>query len=515
MSAFKFLIDTNVFIGLEDPKEIDGNFAELIRKCSEHGVRVFVHEASVQELTHDRDQERQAVALSKARKFEQLSGMPLPAKNFLETELGVISRPNDQVDVTLLHALKVNAVDFLITQDHGIFSRVRLGELQKRVLTVNDALSWLRQTFEPQTVRLPFVAEQKAYEIDLQDDIFDSLREGYPNFDRWWRERCVAEHRACWTIRVDDELAGLVVRKDENHSAAGTFYDADKILKISTFKVKPKYRGEKFGELLLKQILWFAQRNNYGLAYLTTYPEQNILIGIIEYYGFEKTHTRSDGELVYEKKISRTRLNADPPQNPFVADRINYPRFVARGPVKAFCVPIRGPYHQKLFPEIAFLHPLPLFPDNDRYVVSTRHAKVPGNTIRKVYLCRAKTTEIASGDILIFYQSKSPGFRASQSITTVGIVEDVSWTKDYDELVQLTAKRSVFSEIELKGMIDRSDDPVMVIDFLLIGHLDPPIPLPDLLSARVFSGKPPQSICLVTPDRFDFVRKRMNFGFEL
>jgi len=37
-------------------------------------------------------------------------------------------------------------------------------------------------------------------------------------------------------------------------------------------KVKLKFRGEKLGELLLKQILWFAFKNSYDLVYLTTFP---------------------------------------------------------------------------------------------------------------------------------------------------------------------------------------------------------------------------------------------------
>src|SRR6202008_2396337 len=94
------------------------------------------------------------------------------------------------------------AADFLITQDTGIHDRVRLLPLARRVLRISDALSWLRQTFEPKEVRLPYVVERKAHEIDPGDEIFDSLRDGYADFDRWWREKCVREHRTCWVIEV-------------------------------------------------------------------------------------------------------------------------------------------------------------------------------------------------------------------------------------------------------------------------------------------------------------------------
>ncbi|WP_244941528.1 hypothetical protein [Bradyrhizobium yuanmingense] len=59
------------------------------------------------------------------------------------------------------------------------------------------------------------------------------------------------------------------------------------------------------------------------------------------------------------------------------------------------------------FPEIAFVRELPLFPTSDFGPILTREKdRTPGNTIRKVYLCNARTTMIKPGDILLFYMSK-------------------------------------------------------------------------------------------------------------
>jgi hypothetical protein len=43
------------------------------------------------------------------------------------------------------------------------------------------------------------------------------------------------------------------------------------------------FQGEKFGELLLKQVLWFAQSNFYDLVYLTAFPQQAFLIDLLSY----------------------------------------------------------------------------------------------------------------------------------------------------------------------------------------------------------------------------------------
>ena len=327
MHEFKVLIDTNVFIGLEDAGQVQPKFADLVRKCGQHGVRLFVHADAQRDIERDRDAARREASLSRVRKFDLLSGIPTPDRETLESQNGPIKRANDEVDIALLYAVTIRAIDFLITQDQGIHARVRNSVISKQVLTVDDALVWLRQTFEPTQVRLPLVDECKAHEIDLEDEIFHSLREGYPGFDLWWRDKCVHQHRSCWVASVDGELAGLIVRKDENHHDAKTKFDGPKILKVCTFKVKPKFRGEKLGELLLKQILWFSQQNGYDLVYLTTYPDQVVLIQVLEYFGFEHTITCDNGELVYEKPLSRRRLIPDETSDLFTLCRLNYPRF--------------------------------------------------------------------------------------------------------------------------------------------------------------------------------------------
>lgn len=115
----------------------------------------------------------------------------------------------------------------------------------------------------------------------------------------------------------------------------------------------------------------------------------------------------------------------------------------------------------------------------------------------------------------MFYRSQSKGYLVSQSLTSVGIVETVTNATTLEDLVRITAKRSVYSEEQLAEFQASEERPVKVIDFLLIGHLDPPIKLADLNSEGVFTGRPPQSICHLAPSRFRPVRERMSFGFKV
>ena len=516
MSGPKILIDTNVFIGLEDEKEVAPELAAMQQACGKHGVRIFVHEAALQDIRRDADVQRRAVSLSKVKKFETLKGVHQPSRDELCSRFGTINRRNDEVDVALLHALDLGVVDFLVTQDQGIHARARRASppVSDRVLTVGDALNWLRATYEPQEVRLPLIQEVPAHAIPLTDEIFDSLRKGYPGFDKWWREKCVANHRPCWVVTIEGELAGLVVRKDESHAEAQTKNKAAKVLKVCTFKVKPQFRGEKLGEQLLKQVLWFAQKNRYDLTYVTTFSDQTVLIGLLDYFGFEMTGTNAVGELIYEKPLSTRKLEANDGVDLFQLARLNYPRFVARPPAEAFYVPIRGEYHDVLFPEMALRMQPDLF-QAAGLTLAGAGPRTPGNTIRKVYLCRARTKALKPGHILVFYRSLSPSYVASQSITSIGIVEAVNEASNLDTLLRLTAKRSVYSTQQLNEILAASTEPVKVIDFLLVGHLEPVVPLTTLVSEGVFLPRPPQSICHLSPNQFKPSRRRMNFGFDV
>jgi hypothetical protein len=141
--------------------------------------------------------------------------------------------------------------------------------------------------------------------------------------------------------------------------------------------------------------------------------------------------------------------------------------------------------------------------------------RTPGNTIRKVYLCRAKTTRLRPGDLLLFYMSKDDRYAASQSITTVGVVEQVIDVTTLDDLIRHTAKRSVFSADDLSGMNPSVNSAVKTIDFLLAGHIEPPVRLDALIRDGVFSSRPPQSIAELTEERYVRLKPLIQLGYNL
>jgi ribosomal protein S18 acetylase RimI-like enzyme len=511
MSTQTYLIDTNVIIGLEDHRAVQPAFAALMSVAAKYKVDVMVHEAARDDIQRDRDSHRRAISLSKLEKFQALKKVRGLAQTDLEAKFGALSRPNDIVDATLLDALDRNAADFLVTEDRGLHERARRAspELGRRVLFVADAVQLLRTTYEPVEATVRHVEEVSANEIQLTDSIFDSLREDYPDFDVWWREKCVRGRRPCWAV-FDDGVAGLIVRKDETAANTDATTKASKILKICTFKVRPEKRGVKLGELLLKKVFWFAQANKYDLVYLTTYDTQVALIDLLEFYGFRHTATKTDGELIYEKLFSRDRLQSVRGVSDFELDRLNYPRFRAEAPIRAFGVPIKEGYHDTLYPDLRN----PTEPDLFEMFGATGGPKRPGNTIRKVYLCRAQSNLGPAGSLLLFYKGKSND-PPSQAMTAVGIFEELTSAESTKDLMLLTGGRSVYSEAELSDWEATTFRPVKVINYLLAAYIDPAVTIVELRNLGIIAGHPPQSIFELPRPKLDRLLPRLNLGFDV
>jgi hypothetical protein len=316
-------------------------------------------------------------------------------------------------------------------------------------------------------------------------------------------------------VEIDGHLAGLVIYKTETHDEARTVHPGPRILKVCTLKMKDEYLGEKFGEQLLKKILWYAQGNGFDLVYVTVFPRHELLIALLQTFGFRITQERDKGELVMERIMFSGETPSLAEAAALCFDKHSYPAFVDGTAIAKYVVPIQPAFHVILFPEIAEAPVLPLFPDQ-RFLVSSSgiRDRTPGNTIRKVYICRSPTRTLQAGDLLLFYLSKSGDLVRSQSVTTIGVVEQGRLATSAQELIQLVGRRSVYTKRNLEAFTPTVDSPVLVVDFLLQGHFEPAISLEKLLRTGAFVSRPPQSIKRITNTVYQSLKREMRVAFE-
>jgi hypothetical protein len=480
------LIDTNILIHLEDNKEVSGLYSELSRICAESGIQICAHESSVADVNRDKDSARKAISLSKIQKYPQIKRTPIPtaekAKRF-----GPINSPNDEVDTDLLITTDIGVADFLVTEDKGIHGRAKMAGISDKVLNVADTVAFLKTLLDTVPVKHANVEDKLCNEFNPEDPFFESLKQDYPGFDAWFKG-CMRKQRACWLIRQEHTIGGLIIYKDENRSDPNEKAEldalgvpGDKVLKLCLFKIGENARGEKYGEQLLKKAMGYAYRNKYDTLYLTVFPKHKTLVSLIESLGFIRAKEKGD-ELVYFK------YSKVPPKYPKVSNldfHIGMWPCIAKTNAKVYCVPIQPDFHRRLFPDASAAYDPPP-PDQLSLFTEEGPPKTPGNAIRKVYVSDAPIKEIPEGSILLFYRTKD------SVITSVGVCESYQSAKSLEELKNLVGKRSVYSQSELSDRI-ASKSAAKVLNFYYAKDFERGIPLKELVDFRIMKAQP-QSI---------------------
>jgi len=157
---------------------------------------------------------------------------------------------------------------------------------------------------------IPKIEKINLNKLDVNDKFFNSLKETYFKFDKWFKNKQKNNSYGYVTYK-DNILTSLLILKIEEKEN----YDFDKkfnykkALKISTFKVADT--GKKIGSMYLKIIDDFAKENNVEIIYLTVFEKQKEFINFIEknnykYYCNKNTLIKNGNikkERVYIKDI--------------------------------------------------------------------------------------------------------------------------------------------------------------------------------------------------------------------
>ena len=486
-----FILDTNVIIQFEEvgpDRKIKNLFQELHALLLKNKIQPLYHPSIKEDLASDKDEGRLTEMSSRIGKYICLENPPLGQKHELEKIFGGINSKNDLIDCQLLFAIYRNCATYLVTEDQGIHKRAGLANLDDRVIDVSNTIELLKQNDKSKVVNLPNVNKDKVYNLNIEDPIFDSLRDDYDDFEGWIA-KISREHRECWYIEKNDRIAGICIYKqDEKQEHKGIDMPS---MKLSTFKVSDEHPGEKLGELLYKTAYSHAVANNYKSMWLTTYKKQESLISFLKQFGFVAHANLKGEEMIFYKVM-------EPPSNLPLMKPLEYhirysPYYYDDDKIDKFVIPIKPKFHDTLFPEAASQLSLPGMGGKEG---------VPGNTIRKIYLCHARIKEIPVGSLIYFYRS-SP----QQYIHTLGIVERARRLKDMESLATAIGRRSVYSLKQVKEMAEEKK--VLVIDFRLIAHCKNPIDLKVLIESGVLNSHP-QSIMKLDEKQYVKLKKLWN-----
>lgn len=471
----RVLIDTNILIQLEEigpSGTIRPEYQELHAVIVKYKLTALHHPESVTDIENDLDFDRKRATLSRLAKYPSLEDPPKAEAGELEDLFSGIRNQNDLVDCKFLYALHKNSVAYLISEDDGVHRRATFQGLDDRVLYVREAIELFRRRFEPTSVKHPRVEEVFCYNIKIEEPIFESLKIDYPTasdtgFEPWF-QKCCKDGRKAWVVRVENELAGICIHKTDEKSEHGFPLPS---MKLCTFKIHEPHRGAKLGELLLRMAFEYAIKNAIKIVWITAQEKQAALIKFLKTFGFQ-VHGDLDGkDMIFFKEMFPPRdldrmeaLDFHIRYNPSVYDDREIQKFV---------IPIKPPFHEILFPEKAQQLQLPGI------------QIVPGNTIKKVYLCHAAVKCLPKGALIYFYRSAP-----AKDLITMGIVEQSQRLSGADAVLAAIGKRSVYSQSEVEQMAKKE---ILVIHFRFIRHFDAGVLL-DVLKERKILAGPPQSI---------------------
>jgi hypothetical protein len=434
----KALLDTNIIIHRETDRIMNQDIGILFRWIDKGKYTKCIHPITVEEIQRYKDKVTVQTFQVKLDSYEILKTIAPLSPEVEKIFLKIDKNDNDRNDTLLLNELFNYRVDLLITEDKKIHYKASLLGLSELVFTIDSFLEKVVSE-NPELVNYKVLSVTKKYfgEINLKDPFFDSFREDYIGFDKWFNKK--SDEVAYVTHNKGNILSFLYLKPEnteESYSDIFPQFTPKRRLKIGTFKVVSN--GVRLGERFLKIIFDNALRFRVDEIYVTIFDkreEQERLISLLEAWGFVKYGIKSTSngeEMVYVRDFLPN-FSIDNP-------RITYPFFPSNSSI--FLVPIYPQYHTELLPDSMLTTESPY-----NYIENEPHR----NAISKVYISRSIKRNVKRGDIIIFYRTADRGSAYHTSvITTIGIVENkIENIEDEKDFIYKCRKRSVFTDSQL------------------------------------------------------------------
>jgi len=450
----RVLLDTNIIIHREASRILNQDIGVLFNWLDKLHYTKCVHPVTVEELNRHLDGDvakTMQLKLASYQVMRVVAGLHDDVKNVSST---VDSQPNDKNDTLLVNEVYNDRVDILITEDKKIHAKAVLLGINERVFRIDTFLEKVTSE-NPSFVDYKVLSVKRDYfgNIELKDEFFDSFRNDYKGFDKWYNGKAGNNEMAyvCYDGKLLKAFLFLKVEdKGEVYTDIVPAFDHKKRLKIGTFKVVSN--GLRIGERFMKIMFDNARLYKVDEIYVTIFdkrPELLSLISLLDKFGFRNYGSKATSSGI-EKVLVRDFSKGSNDENP----KLTFPWLSKKSAV--YIVPIRPEYHTELFPDSILRTESPNdFVENQPY----------RNAISKSYISHSLTRNLESGDILVFYRS---GGIYKGVATTIGIVEGVvDGLKDLKELVQACRKRTVLSEKELQEYWERRPkNRPFVINFL-------------------------------------------------
>ena len=262
------VLNTNILIHREN----DGNPARScpLFQVARPAYYQKVHPASIGEIGGTDPKVRTSFATKLASYHELKTLAPLSAA--VQAVGAADVTENDKNDTLILNELHADRVDFLITEDRPLARKAAALGIADRVFTIDAFLE--KVTAEnPKLVDYKILSVRKMLfgQVQLADSFFDSFRQDYVGFDKWFNKK---SDEIAYVCQEQTAVAAFLYLKpegpEENYADIEPIFKPKRRLKIGTLKVN--LNGYKLGERFLKIIFDNAIRLKVDEIYVTIFP---------------------------------------------------------------------------------------------------------------------------------------------------------------------------------------------------------------------------------------------------
>jgi predicted nucleic acid-binding protein len=188
--GMRALLDTNILIHREAAVVVRHNIGLVFKWLDQLHYEKCIHPVSIEEIEqHKDDRVRRSFAIKIAsyHVLKSLAAICPEIQTLIDT---LDATTNDRNDSKILNELFAGRVDLLITEDRGVFRKAEKLNIADRVFTI-DAFLEKVVAENPDLLEYKVLSVRKNLfgEIDLANHFFDSFREDYPGFDRWFNRK--------------------------------------------------------------------------------------------------------------------------------------------------------------------------------------------------------------------------------------------------------------------------------------------------------------------------------------
>ena len=495
----RILLDTNIVIHRENKRVSNYSIGHLFRWIDRLKHDKIIHPYTISEIKKYRDPETQEAISVKLDSYNVIQTIREPDAEFLMKINQPDKNDNDHIDNCLLYEVFLERVDILITEDRGLRNKAFQVGLGNRVFSINSFIS--KVTAEnPSLIEYKALSVKKVFfgSVDVNDSFFDSFRNSYAGFNKWFARKCDEEAYICCSDK--GKILGFLYLKtediSENYSDIEPTFTPKRRLKVGTFKVEST--GFRLGERFIKIIFDNAQKRKVDEIYVTLFTDYGELLALEEllsnwgfvYHGVK--HNGTKDEIVLVKQLHLMDKNATPKQN--------FPNISHRG--NKYILPILPQYHTTLLPDSQL---------NTENRIDFLGQKPHRYALQKVYISWASTKGAKPGDLILFYRMGRPDEikKYKSVITTIAIVDKIieNITSE-DELLSLCQNRSVFSVEELRDYWTKHRNNLKILKFIFVKSLTKRLNLEYLWEHNIVPPPGgPRPFMMLTDAQFDMVVK--------